>query len=353
MRRALDTSLRLAAHRLRKAVGAEGYQPIQLEPSDERAETLPCRPALFDPAQIDRVRACGFKSNLDIELTKLRAETFDERPLQIARVEDAAVVGGEIFYGWQRHFMAAGSVPWRALFSIEETEGPVTLANSEQGLKYFGHWLRDDCAMFDVLHGMFAQPVLSMTRPAWPDASLYERAFGQVWDERAAFWAPSLTLVRDLGFNRQKKQQIERLRGRLRETYRPRTPGDVVYLARGASGKSRDIVNEMALRDALGARGVRIVIPEDGTADLVEALLDARVVITVEGSQAAHAVYTLALGGALLILQPPERFYNPHVEWTRLLGMDYGIVVGETREGGFQIYPEEVLAMIDRLLAAG
>jgi len=351
MRRAVATTLRLAAHRARKALGAEGYQPIRLEPSDERAETLPCRPALYEPGQVARVKACGFRSNLEIERAKLDAETFEERPLQVARVDDAAVVGGEIFYGWQRHFMAAGAIPWKDLLAIEETEGPVTLANSEQGLKYFGHWLRDDCAMFDLLHGMFAQPVLSMTRPEWPDAAPYERAFGQVWDERAAFWTPSLTLVRDLGFNRQKKRQVERLRGRLREAYRPRRAGDVVYLARGASGKSRDIVNETALREALAARGVHIVIPEDGTAALVEALLDARAIITVEGSQAAHAVYTLAPGGALLILQPPERFYNPHVEWTRLLGMAYGIVIGEVRENGFHIHPDEVLAMTDRLLA--
>jgi hypothetical protein len=85
---------------------------------------------------------------------------------------------------------------------------------------------------------------------------------------------------------------------------------------------------------------------------MVADLLDARVIITVEGSQAAHGVFTLAENGSLLILQPPRRFYNPHIEWTRLLGMRYGIVIGKDVDdgAGFLIDPDEVLRMVDQMI---
>lgn len=349
--------LRLAATLARDRVrmmrpGARKFRPIRFEPVTEVAETLPCKPGLFDEAQLDRVVACGFKATLPDQIAKLRATQFVERPMQTATVRDAVVIAGEIFRAEGRHFMSDRQLSLSAIAKIEELDEPVTLANTEQGLKYFGHWLQDDCAMHRVLAEEIGGRMLSMQRPHWPDARIYERLFGQTWDERVAFRTPHLTLARDLGFSRKKRGEFDLLRAALRRTTRPGEPGAIVYLARGTSGVPREVVNEAALTERLEAAGVRIVRPETGD-ETVAALLDARLIITVEGSQACHAVYGLAAGGAMLILQPPDRFYNPHVEWTRLLGMDYGIVVGETREAGFHIHPDEVLSMIDRLLAAG
>ncbi len=85
---------------------------------------------------------------------------------------------------------------------------------------------------------------------------------------------------------------------------------------------------------------------------LLAALLDARMTITIEGSQAAHGVYMLGDGGAMLILQSPDRFYNPHHEWARLIGMGYGTIIGTPDEVSFHMNPSEVLAMADRLEAS-
>jgi hypothetical protein len=110
--------------------------------------------------------------------------------------------------------------------------------------------------------------------------------------------------------------------------------------------------NQDEVEQAFTAAGIRIVEPGTDGEALVQNLLDAAVIVTIEGSQASHGVYTLAEGGALLILQPPERFYNPHHEWARLLGMRYGITVGQKDGPGFRIHPGEALRMIDRLMAA-
>jgi hypothetical protein len=72
-------------------------------------------------------------------------------------------------------------------------------------------------------------------------------------------------------------------------------------------------------------------------------------IITIEGSQAAHGVYMLQTGGSLMILQPPDRFYNPHHQWARLIGMAYGTVVGTPDGVSFHMDPGEVLDMAERL----
>ncbi len=341
--------MRRALQILRAQRGA--YQPIDFTPADTTPlETVPCKPGLYDPDTLDRVVACGFGTPLEKQLNKLTATEFVENPISVARLPDATVFGGNIFSRGQSHFMVKRPQPWGALAGIEEIDTPVTLANSEQGLKYFGHWLRDDCAMYPALKD-FGGTLLSMQRPNWSDAAVYEAAFGQTWDDRAAFWTPELTLVRELGFNLRKQARIRELRARLRQTHTPTDPGSIVYIARGPSSAARDVSNDAELRQALSARGVKVMVPEGDGKALVEALLEARMIITVEGSQATHGTYTLADKGALLVLQPPARFYNPHIEWVRLLEMDYGIVIGRADGEGFHIDPDEVLRMVDRLLA--
>jgi capsular polysaccharide biosynthesis protein len=162
-----------------------------------------------------------------------------------------------------------------------------------------------------------------------------------------ACFVERLRIVRELGFNLDKALRLQKMRGRLRERYGSK-PG-VVYIARGPSGKQRSPLNEAELIDFLEARGVRIIHPEIGGDFMIGQTMDADVVITVEGSQACHAIYALRQGGSLLILQPPDRFYNPHVEWTRLLGMRYGIVIGIPQADTFRIEADEVWSMLELL----
>jgi hypothetical protein len=155
-----------------------------------------------------------------------------------------------------------------------------------------------------------------------------------------------------LGFNTDKASRLCLLRQRLRAAVSVRNPGRIVYISRGKFGVDRNMSNGEEVERAFSSAGIHIVEPGlDGHA-LMRELLDAEMIITIEGSQASHGVYTLADKGSLLILQPPERFYNPHHEWTRLLGMSYGITIGEKDGDRFRINPDEVFRMMDRLLAA-
>lgn len=351
---------RLVAGDLRAVLrGAPRYANLAFPGEEGGAAPIPCRPGLYEASQLDRVTGFGFGSRMPREIAKISATEVEPRPTQIATLENAVVLGGKILAGAARHFVSARS-EYAALRAPMPGFDAVFTPSSMQGLRYFGHWLRDDCSAFEIARdrrdaeaqGGTGGEILALRRPRWDDCAVYEAGFGQSWTERDAFFARRLTCIRDIGFNLAKKRRWEVLRARLRAgRAEAGPPGRIVYLKRGKSAVRRGIADEDALIARLAAAGAAIVEPETDPAALIAACLDAALIITIEGSQAAHGVYLLAEGGSLLVLQPPQRFYNPHVEWTRLMGMGYGIVVGRPDGEDMRVDPGEVLAMADRLLA--
>lgn len=86
-----------------------------------------------------------------------------------------------------------------------------------------------------------------------------------------------------------------------------------------------------------------------GARDVALRTLDARVVVSVEGSHLSHILYTLADDGVLVVLQPPDRFALPYKEFTDCLGMRFAFLVGHPADGGFSIPPADLPAILDRV----
>lgn len=326
-------------------------------PSERRRPTpapqqVPCRQGHLDPEQLSRVTGCGFAATIESELEKLRATSWTENLPAIYDLGEAVVLGETVLTSEGAHYLGPRRPSGRELHNIAEYPSGCTLLNSEQGLKYFGHWLRDDVAACELFRGM--PDVVSLPLPDWGDCAFYRSAFAQEWPQVAALHTSALTLVRDLGFSLDKADRCRTLRQRLRDRLRPPASSTMrmVYVRRGPTGQRRELANAEELESALVAAGVTILEPEKDTQGFVSRLLDCDIIISVEGSQAAHSIYTLRDGGGILILQPPDRFYNPHHEWARMLGMHYGTTIGETRPQGFHVYPEEVLAMLETLTTA-
>ncbi|WOI55685.1 glycosyltransferase family 61 protein [Palleronia sp. LCG004] len=310
------------------------------------SDVVECLPAKYEPAQIDRVVACGFSSTISQEIEKLEATNYREVPLAACRLGRSMIVGGQILTDESRYYLGPQS-PLEAMREAPKSYDRACVYNSALGLRYFGHWLHDDCSVREAVAGR--EPCISLRRPKWPDADVYETAFGHVQDQPEHAVVESLTVYADRAFSRAKAENVRALRRKLRERIAPRKKGQIVFLRRGPSAVARHIVEEEQLIKHLDRAGIRIVDPERGTTETIEELLDAALVISVEGSQAAHAVYCAADRGSMLILQPPDRFYNPGVEWCRMAGLSYGTVIGEAAEGGFRIHSDEVLSMVGRL----
>ncbi|MCZ0962735.1 glycosyltransferase 61 family protein, partial [Paracoccus benzoatiresistens] len=278
----------------------------------------------------------------------LAATSFTEGPLATYRLGEATVLGGIVVTQDSRIFHSENvTASLKQVLASAPVATETILANSTQGLHYFGHWLGDDVSAFEAFRdhpGLVSLPLLP-----WSDAGLYRHLFDQHWRQQAVIRSRSLTLVRDLGFGQRKAERYRRLRARLRERLKAASR-EVVYLRRGPSGDKRQIANAEALERRLSDAGVAVLTAEQDGQQLVSGTLDAKLVITVEGSQACHAIYALRDSGSLLVLQPPDRFYAAPHEWMRVLDMNCGMVFGTHAQGGFAIDPDEVLSMVDRLL---
>lgn len=336
--------------RARKALGQNPFQPLPPPLPHPLPATVGCHTGLYEIDQLDRVTACGFGQPIGLEIGKLDATAFVEEPMTVHPIGAATILGTHVLTD-----RAAYEILWRKsrprILRDPPELGTVRLMNTTQGLFFFGHWLGDDSPMREAFRD---DPcAMSMVLSGWPDRFDYMATFDHAWSEISHARIADLTLYRELGFSRDKAARFRTLRARLR-TGRPSplsSVGKMVYLARGPGGASRTLTNRTAFEAAMEAAGIRVVVPEMGGDRIIADLLDAEMIISIEGSQVCHAIYTLAERGSLLILQPPDRFYNPHHEWTRLLGMAYGTVIGRPAANGFHVDPGEVFRMIDRLQA--
>jgi capsular polysaccharide biosynthesis protein len=80
---------------------------------------------------------------------------------------------------------------------------------------------------------------------------------------------------------------------------------------------------------------------------IAAAIHNARLVVGIEGSHLAHAIYAIADGGTLLAIQPPNRFNNVFKDIADAMALRYAFIVGAPVPGGFEVEVDR----LDRLIA--
>ncbi len=190
----------LAQVRRKITRGPSVFGPLTAPKLEHEPINLRCRPALFDPAHLSRVTACGFNRTLESQVKVLREAEYAERPMEIYRLGAATVLGGVIVSGLDRYWFRNLRPRLRDVLTAPSPANSHVMANSLPGLRYFGHWLGDDSSAFEAFRdhpGLFSMP-----RPAWSDARVYARLFDQDWRETPVLHSRDLTVLRDLGFSR-------------------------------------------------------------------------------------------------------------------------------------------------------
>jgi capsular polysaccharide biosynthesis protein len=222
------------------------------------------------------------------------------------------------------------------------------LRTSYVAVHFFGHWLRDDCAT-QLLAEQYG-PVLAMQTPAWPDKQAYRALLGRDYVEAARARVGRLHIFDDISQTDHKVARFRQSRAHFAAVAPGRAAHGIVFLARGAGGTARDLVNQDALIEAMTARGIAVLHAENASVETIVATLQgARILISVEGSQISHGLLTLADKGGILALQPPDRFFNSHMDWSHALDMNYAVVVGTPQPGGFSIAEDELFATLELL----
>jgi Glycosyltransferase 61 len=283
-------------------------------------------PCIMLPDQLDRVKEAAFATQLPLEIAQMRGAERSHPPLRRFEFRDVIINGSAVYCSEGRKYFNSG-LPAPAFREPVEECATIALRTSFIGTHFFGHWLRDDCASHFLAEG--DGTVASLQHPDWADTAFYREAFGQKYRTLRKARVKQLILYDDITQSPHKAERFLKLRSKIEAKTSAVDCGHVVYLKRGSAGARRQMLNEGEVVDALEKRGVKVIQAEGMPAEeLVRVLLGSRLVISIEGSQISHALYTLRSGGGVLAIQPPRRLFNSHMDWTRFMGMRYGIVVG-------------------------
>ncbi|MCX7644511.1 MAG: glycosyltransferase family 61 protein [Rhodobacteraceae bacterium] len=346
-------NLALIGRNLRRLAGGRpaGLRDLAAEtweiwPSEE----VPGRPALFPEGALERIRGLSPWRNPETEQALIRGDPVRHAATRAHLVRDAVLAGAYVYCGVAKERVGHGALRYLdpALGSrirLDEAH----LVSTWTGADFFGNFLCDSLTLEMIpppgslaigapgkpyRHEDGYRQILGLPRPRMPGHARIGR----------------LVVYSDHGQNGYKRRRYDELRSRLRRTGAAPAAAPGIFLRRGTDGEPRHLVNEADLAERLALRGFDILDPSRlEPAEIVRRSLDARVVVSVEGSHLSHAVYTLAGSGAWLVIQPPDRFALPYKEFADCLGMAFGFVVAEPAGAGFRVNLDEIEGMLDRL----
>jgi Glycosyltransferase 61 len=307
-------------------------------------------PCLMLPNQLERVKAAAFATQLPLELEQMRGAPRTSPPLRRFEFTNVMIEGSSVYSSEGRKYFNY-HLPDPSFQEPVERYDTLAARSSFIGTFFFGHWLRDDCASH--LLAKEEGEVASIQHPNWPDTDFYSEAFSQQFRTVRRAFVRRLILFDDISQNPHKAERFHQLRHTLSQKISSVDQNQIVYLKRGSAGAKRQLLNETEVTEALEKRGIKIVQAEGLAAnELASMLLKSRLVISVEGSQISHALYTLRAGGGVLAIQPPMRLFNSHMDWTRVMDMHYGIVVGvDQGNQDFTLPVDDLLRTIDLMEA--
>lgn len=316
------------------------------------AETARVPPALCPDGSLDRIEGLSPWRDWATERILVSGGQVDHAASQAHLVENVDLVDAFLYSGAAK--AQPGHGPRRLVrrgTGRRQHIPAAHLMSNWAGSHYFGNYMRDTPPL-QLLPPDGAYCIEVVTNTYGHEAG-YRELLGLPRPPRvASARIDQLTVYTDFAQNSSKAARYRTLRHRLRARLaggRGVAPAGV-YLKRGHTGEPRFVSNEAELERALSARGFETVEPAALSSEqIAQRMLDAPVIIGVEGSHLAHAVYTLADHGTLLVLQPPDRFALPYKEFADRLEMPFAFVVGHRAEQGFRVDVDELERFLDRI----
>jgi hypothetical protein len=316
-----------------------------LAPAEERIAPR----AIYLDGALDRVKGLQEDTNMAFEMLRIEGGVRTHAATQAYQLKDVRLLGGRLIKGAMSQPISqlAEHVP-----RSEEVElSSVAIGSTLLGSIYFGHWMRDDATL--RLAAQELAPTIDIARRHYTHAAGYRSLLGlsEQVVSRARFG--ELILVDDWGQNAYKRRRYDELRSTLRRSVTAKG-AERVYLKRGttSAARGRTMVNAAEVEAALVARGFVAADPDVMTAEEIARISnDAEIVVGLEGSHLAHAIYTIAEGGTLLVLQPPCRFNNVYKDLADAIDLRYAFTVGASCDGGFTIEIDRLNRLLDLVAA--
>jgi Glycosyltransferase 61 len=305
--------------------------------------------AFFLPGQLDRI--LGFSPFSAGRKEEERLLCGEPRGVHAATraflFKDAILQDGRVYAHGSVDCVQDPAHRWPSV-RVHASHAQGALYSSYAGNRYFGIWLMNDLITYRlaVEHGT---PVCT-SRPMSAHAKSYEALLGMQPLRVSSGHFRELIVFDDLGQNQSARERFGQNRAALLLGTKPtRHPG--VFLLRRNSGERRLLVNEEQIAHRLERqRGLRVIdCMSVDVPTLLQKTAGADVVISVEGSQIAHAMLVLEPGRSLLTLQPPNRFCSLFKDLTDRDGQHFGFVMGRPEGNDFRVDPDEVERTLDLL----
>ena len=318
-------------------------------------ETATLRPAIFLPGQLEKIMEINSSDPLGPLSRSQEIEAATSLKLTRAatiayHVKNAILFDGAVYVGHFKHRVVSdGSIFTRADKVCGRLDS-CALASTLFGTKYFGHWLADDCTRY-LLAEEYGRP-LCVRMAYYGHKQKYQEYFWQDWTPIDRAHIKDLVIFQDFSQNTLKRNRYTNLQNRLKTRFSSAASKLYVYLRRGKTQNAvhRNILNEEEIEIALTQKGFVVIDASDDVDNLIKSLINAKIVISIEGSHIAHYLYTCSENSGLLVLQPPDRFAAVHRDWADCLGVRFGFVVGEGRVGKYHFSIPDILRTLDLML---
>ncbi len=339
---------RVAAKLLGRPLNLDDFKHVAqvLCPAEE--QNVP--PAIYIEDHLLHVTGTHHMSSIAYELECLHQKTAQHGATMLYPIGETRLFRGGLW-------TAKHEVMTRLLKSNDEVYSveldSAVLTDSDIAHQYFGHWLSDTVPA--SLVGSADMPSIAFRKPHYPHAGEYADLFGLNPLYGNSGKINNLHLLDDCAQNSYKVKRYLELRQRIKQRLEPLTDcaHAGVFMARGQTGVKRSLSNEQAVIEHLQKRGFDIIYPENMTvADLMRKLWNAPMVISVEGSALNHNIYSIALNGAYLILQPPHLFNHVHKGICDAMDRPYGFYVCKPAQNPDEFYVDsfpDLDKVIDRL----
>ncbi|MBY6218118.1 glycosyltransferase 61 family protein [Qipengyuania aquimaris] len=315
-------------------------------------EKASCQRAIFLEGSLDKITAYSPWTTAEAERSRVLGGQITHASTRAHLLRNATIGGAWIYCGAYKAKHGHGSErPFRLPKSKRPRLGCVHLVSNWPGSNFFGNFLMDDLPLA-LVPDANSDPIVLKTK-AYEHEGGYRKIFGLkrppvLHDGQVN----ELIVYSDFAQNTSKALRYTELRTRLREALgsTSSTCSRNIYLKRGTTGERRLVANEEALEAHLVSLGFEIVEPTTLSAAEVSRLtLDARLVISVEGSHLSHVIYSMADSAAFLILEPPDRFATPYKDFADRMGMRFAFLVGDPASDGFSVDLDDLDRLLDRL----
>lgn len=309
-------------------------------------EQLPCPKAIYHESHLSRIKGAPIYTSLEIENNVLHQSSVRHAPTVLYSIGSTILFRGGLLTN-RREVMTKLLNPQDLRFRVDIEQA--VLVDSDLTNQFFGHWLHDEVP--SALIGNADMPSLAFKKPSYVHAIGYQSILDLNITYGNQGRVKNLFLLSDFSQNSHKAKRYMQIRSRIKQSLDPSdTRYDGVYIARGTTGEKRMLTNEDVLIEHLVKRGFDIVYPEKIQVEtLIRRLWNAPIIISVEGSALAHAIYSIALNGAYLVLQPPFRVNHTHKGMCDAMNRPYGFYVCKPSNDEASFYVDSMIEL-DRLI---